>query len=869
MKKELNSLTIFLSLFCVFSCVKETQNNLVIREEDREEEFIPGTMLLKFDDSTLEGIEKQASTKSGPMTKTGCQAIDAIFDYLEVSSLERTFPDGGKWEARQRKAGLHRYYYLKYNDRKAVTTKAGELLSSVEGIELAQPLPNYKPMSEPLFNDPYYSFQWHYENSGSSAKYKKGADINVLPVWKEFTGGSSDVIVAVIDGGVDMTNSDIAPVVIPSGPGGSYNFIDGKSQISAHEHGTHVAGTVAAINNNGLGVCGVAGGSDGSGGVRILNCQVFNNELKYGVGFAKALVYAANNGAVIAQNSWGTDYKTEADALRGYISDDVKAAVDYFIENAGIGEDGTQTGPMKGGVVFFAAGNDNYSIGWPAAYEKVIAVGSFGSTGRKASYSNYGSWVDIAAPGGDVDVGPAIYSTIPGGYGYLQGTSMACPHASGVAALLVSWFGDVGFTNDMLVERILGGANPDFLPSDSQIGPMLDAYGAFCYGSQMPPARVDNYEVEGRGGSIALNWTVGADEEGKAAYAYLLMAAESEDAFTDVNLAKLPASIKRAVVLVEDLAVGAEISGFIDNLDFEHEYYVALSGYDYGKSFAPLSDIKKVKTTKNSAPQIEALTPAPWTARASQNFSTKIKVSDPDNHTVTVNFLPDSRLQSASSKDNSDGTYTLSVNSVQEEPGDYTITYQATDAFGASTKQDFILTILENAAPELLKDFENQVFEKKGESVTFKVSDFFRDPDADVLSFSVTHTNPKVAHLIALGDEFTLTTIGFGLDEITVKANDAKGASASTTFKVSVRDPESEADIYPTQVKDVLYVSGGAEAQTEIAIYSSVGAKVYESVQTTSMFEPAVIDCKSYAPGIYTVKVKMSGIQTQRTIVKL
>lgn len=868
MKRSYLRLIITLSLFCVFSCVKETQNSDLDTVVEKEV-YVPGTMLLKFDDSTVDGIEKLAQTKSGPLTKTGRQAIDEIFDYLEVSSLERTFPDGGKWEARQRKAGLHLYYYVKYNDSKALQTKAGEILSSVEGIELAQPLPNYKPLSEPIFNDPYYSVQWHYENTGSSSKLKKGADINVLPVWDEFTAGSSDVIVAVIDGGVDMTNPDIAPVVIPAGNSGSYNFIDGKAQITAHEHGTHVAGTVAAINNNGIGVCGVAGGKDGSGGVRILNCQVFNNEQRYGVGFARALQYAANNGAVIAQNSWGTDYETEADALRGYISDDVRVAVNYFIENAGIGEDGTQTGPMKGGVVIFAAGNDNYSIGWPAAYEKVIAVGAYGSTGQKASYSNYGPWVDIAAPGGDVNVGPAIYSTVPGGYGYLQGTSMACPHVSGVAALLVSYYGGEGFTNEMLVEKLLGGANPDFLPQNANIGPMLDAYGAFCYGTNNPPARVEEYEAEGRGGSVAFEWTVGADQKDKAAYAYLLMAAESEKDFEGVDFNKLPSSIKKNVVLVEDAQVGERISGFVNNLEFDHDYFVAIVGYDYGKSFAPISDLKKVRTTENHAPVIEALTPAPWQIRASANFSTQLRIYDPDNHYITVALVPDSGLKSVSSRDNGDGTYTLSISAIQEEAGDYVITYQARDSYSASCEASFQLTILENSSPMLLKEFDNLVFEQKGLSTTFTVSEFFQDPDGDVLSFDVTHTNPKVAHLIALGDEFTLTTLGFGLDEIKVTARDAKNATASATFKVSVRDPKSEADIYPSQLKDKLYISGGAEAQTQIEIYSSSGALVYGLSQTTSMFEPAVIDCSHYAPGIYKVIVTIDGKQTVRTVVKL
>ena len=191
------------------------------------------------------------------------------------------------------------------------------------------------------------------------------------------------------------------------------------------------------------------------------------------------------------------------------------------------------------------------------------------------------------------------------------------------------------------------------------------------------------------------------------------------------------------------------------------------------------------------------------------------------------------------------------------------------DIFGKETVKSFDIIVLENRAPVAKKAFDNMVFEKSGQSVTLRVSDYFEDPDGDVLSFEVTHTNPKVAHLNPLGDEFTLTTLGFGMDEITVKALDARKAETVLTFKVSVRDPKAGADIYPSQVKDYLTVGGGAEAETSIKIVSSTGAVVYESVEMTSIFEPAKVDMRNFAPGVYTVTVTVNGVETTRTIVKL
>lgn len=232
-------------------------------------------------------------------------------------------------------------------------TKAGEVLKGVSGISGAETAPKIKLLSEtPKFNDPYLSRQWHYYNIGSGTKYKAGADINVVPVWNKYTAGSSNVIVSVVDGGVTTDHEDLGAVVIPGGSNGSWNFVDGTANIVAHDHGTHVAGTIAAINNNGIGVCGIAGGEDGNGGVRILSCQVFRydetQKKNIGGNTSSAIVWGADHGAVISQNSWGYDFETESQAKGSSISSSDQAAIDYFIKYAGTDKSGNQSGPMKG-----------------------------------------------------------------------------------------------------------------------------------------------------------------------------------------------------------------------------------------------------------------------------------------------------------------------------------------------------------------------------------------------------------------------------------------------------------------------------------------------------------------------------------------
>lgn len=876
MKRFLGTISLFAILICA-SCTKEAQLGVVEGVPDsgskprKESAYEPGLMIVQLDDASVRSVERNAS--AGIMTKSGLADLDIALERIGTVSLERVFPDAGEWEERHREAGLHRFYFVKYDENQSVETKSGEnVLSSVKGVMSAERVHTIKKCAVSNFNDPYFSSQWHYYNSGNGAKYKAGADINVVPVWNHFTAGSSEVIVNVVDEGVEITHEDLNGVVLPNGT--SYNFYSGSANIVPGDHGTHVAGTIAAINNNGIGVCGIAGGEDGKGGVKILSSQIFYPDVNGSRGAYNAIVWGADHGAVISQNSWGYSYDTESQAKAGNIDSSTKAAVDYFIKYAGLDKNGNQTGPMKGGVVIFAAGNDGWSMGWPAAYEPIVAVGAMSSMGTRAYYSNYGDWVDIAAPGGDLQIGPAIMSTVrtsSGKYsGSYQGTSMACPHVSGVAALLVSYYGGEGFTNEMLLERLLGGVNEDFLPSSYKIGHLVDAYGSFMYGSAKAPEKVASYEVNSLGGAVSFAWNVGADEDGKVAYAYQLLASRNRSDFDGLDPKKLPASIRRTIVYVpDDAKAGDEISGVLSDLDFDADYYVALVGYDYGRAFSEVSEVKSVHTQENNPPVIEEITPLPWTVSATKKFSAEVKVSDPDGHVVNVVFRADSRLKTVTNVKNADGNYVVSVDASKEDAGQYNLSFTATDAYSKSTIKAYTLTILENNPPQSLREFDNVVLEAVGATVTFSAEEYFVDPDGDMLTYTVDHTNPQVVHLSTLGNQFTLTALGYGVDNITVHAKDAKNAEVALSFAVSVRDPMAGADVYPSQVTDVLNICGGAPAETHIEIYSATGMRVFEDTLVTSTFEPAQIDLSSVAPGVYTVKVTIDGVTTTRTIVKL
>lgn len=882
LNKMRKTLFLFAALLLSFSCVKERDNVQTDGQGDsakaceESSAYKKGELIVEFDDNMLRLIEEDLG--SGRIV-TKSQELNSVLDELGISTIERLFPDAGEFEPRTRASGLHRFYKVKFSEEQPLT-KAASSLEDVPGVMNVEKKPKIRPSG---FNDPKLNEQWHYFNDGTQGSgFKAGADINVKPVWENYTTGRPEVIVAVVDGGIDMAHIDLKDNVIPGGSNGSKNFVTGGFTIVAGKHGTHVAGTIGALNNNGAGGCGIAGGDKKANvaGVKLLSCQIFQynpvTDTDDGGDEDAAIKWAADHGAVIAQNSWGyspddsnndgvIDNNELAKFKKMKIPSSLKAAIDYFIQYAGCDNSGNQLpgSMMKGGVVFFAAGNDNIDYDPIGVYDEVISVGSIDGAGNKSSFSNYGDWVDICAPG------TSVLSTIPNNkYGRMSGTSMACPHVSGVAALVVSQFGGNGFTAQALKDKILNGAKSGIVPPGARIGKLVDALGAISYGGGFVPEKVKDYSCTPVSNNIDFSLKVTQSSTGKKAYGFMLMASKDKNILQSADPKNLPNGVKYHYVITPDnVALGEFMTARLEGLDFETKYYVAVAASDYSATYSELSDIKEATTFVNNAPQI-SISENNVTIRAFEVKRFRVNISDADGHKVTVKLERGDAIALEPSL--VEGEYDIVITGKNAPAGKYSAKIEATDAYGLSASDIFKYEIIENQAPVKVKDFANVFTDEIGKKIVYNIGDYISDPDGETLKFTFAISNPDVVHINSSGSVLHLTTLGYGLADIEVTAEDALGKTISSSLKVLVKDKNVNLEAYPNPVKSKLNVRIPSEEQeTEVKLFSSTGALVFHKKAVLSAFSPLAVDVDNLAPGTYMLSATYGGNTYTKSVVKI
>ena len=877
---------------------------------DKDLFAVRGRINVKLEKGTNQAMP--TSAKGNVEMQSVPSAMASAMKYAGAYKMERVFKPAGIYEERTIAEGLDRWYTIYFDESKDVAevvqqfNKAAGVEYAERVLPIARPKFTAKPYTGPApqtrnqptasaFNDPLLAKQWHYYNDGSVSPHaKKGADCNLKPVWEKYTTGKNNVIVAVVDGGIDVTHEDLVDNLYinekeKNGQAGvdddgngfvddvyGYNFVEAKDVVGGkiepdnEGHGTHVAGTVGARNNNGIGVAGVAGGNGAAdSGVRLMSCQIFRGKDEQGDG-AAAIKYAADNGAVICQNSWGYSSTSGVTAMPQLL----KEAVDYFIKMAGCDANGQQraNSPMKGGVVVFAAGNENKEFAaYPACYAPAVSVSAMAWNFAKASFSNYARWITIMAPGGDQDtfgteggiLSTVPKSKVPSGYAYFQGTSMACPHVSGIAALIASYFGRQGFTNEELKSRLITAYRPfnidELNPAyKGKLGKgYIDAEAAFESDTKIAPEKVGTLTLTPDFVDITAEWSIAKDEDKTAAFYRLYI---SPNDLTAENIKDM--SFKEINGMGHSL--GEKLRFTFDNLKDNKAYSIAVVAVDrWGNLSEPA--IQKCITKLNHAPEVTNFPEKVIELNNNERKTFSFNVADPDGHNWDIRAIGETKGVSYSI---SQATVTVSIVPVLQA-GSYTCTFVLTDDLGAKSEKSFTFKVIPYMPPKLEQPFANYIIGLDEGPVNISLKGHYTSSGSQ-LSYKANVANGGIASAQVSNDQLQVKPLARGVTRVSVLASDGRQTSSDGSFQVRVVERKSAPvyAVYPIPAKkDINALLNPEVTQAEFVISSTVGEQLMSATVTPDKNSVATLDLSKLRPGTYKLTVHTSkGNHTQMFI---
>lgn len=918
-----------------------TNTNTTTSKDDISLPWEPGMAYIKL------------KTSITPTTRAVTSHITraAIFNKQNVK-VEQVFNMHNEYANLKHKRGLDRWFIVKF-DKHADVNKVIKELKNDPAIDIAQGSIKIAPVQTSFtpftrtsirqdqlqaanngtgslnFTDPYLKYQWHYTTTNDVyMTFKPGADINLFPAWQKETG-NEHVIVAVMDSGIDFSHEDLQGAAWEGKDPTTGETIHGRNfwadetgngranDIIPGAHGTHVAGTIAARNNNNIGVCGIAGGNgDKNSGVRLMSCEIYGHdgtkETASTASIVKAFEFAAEHGASIMNCSWGYAFDRSK-----YLNNEnfqsifknqfqlLKDGIDYFTDVAGCDGNGNKkpNAYMKGGLIFFASGNDaQYDIDMiPASYKRVIAVGAINSQGIPTDYMNKGTWVDILAPGGTTEAGEVnkgVLSTVPKNYVYgktgpypntdftlpdnnlyafAQGTSMATPHVTGIAALVISKFGkqNNNFTNEDLRKRILGAVKPQSpyaIKSDQNLaGKMgigfVDANLALADAETEKPAEpvisVIDYSTDAIKGyyDATITWNVTSDNdapnEQHTAFAY------------DIELYKKDDMSKPVQTLTRysyDSQVNDNMEQTFLNLETNTRYVVKMTARDRSNNRSN-TVTTEFKTRLNHAPIFTTHLPQPLSLLNTKPYYHEIfTIKDEDNHswTYTTTELPQGvELKRIGDKFD----LLIKIGKV----GKYEFSVTLTDQLGGKHTEKFAYEVVEQKAPQITTTLSDISLFKSDKPTIINLNNVFATNGITHLRYHAISSNKQIADVAIQGHNIIITPVSYGIATIKLTAtNGSKESSVSFNVRVTNDNAPDVHAIYPIPAHSYIKALMRSNVNdVEVIVTMLNGRKVIETkLIPNDITHEITLGIDRLAPGTYYLLLKTKRVTSKHTFIK-